>query len=139
MRKYKFFFLFLIVVVVFMVLSWFIYDGIDIFFDLVYKPTEEKTEEIEKTEKAPVKERTEYTTDPEKEIIRKDHTVPPDTRYVTSKRVVQKESTFEKFLVRIFPEQLDYFLNPYTFFLILILAIIPVIGIFVYLIIYYLR
>jgi len=139
MRKYKFFILLLIVAAVFLVLSWFIYDGIDIFFELVYAPTKDKAEEV-KPVAAKKKARTGYVTkEDEKEIFYRDDMPAPDTKYIKTKRVDQRENAFEKFLIKIFPEQLDYLLNPYTFFLILILSVLPVIGIFIYLVIFYLR
>jgi hypothetical protein len=123
---------------VFAVLSWFTYDGIDVFFNLIYHPIKEKTEK-----KEPEPEQTTRTVyeskDAKKERIIRDDTTAPDTRYITTKREVPRESAFEKFLNRIFPQQLDYVLNPYSFFLILIFTILPLIGIFIYLIIYYFR
>jgi hypothetical protein len=97
--------------------------------------------EVTKTKETPPKtSRTEYKTQKSNpETIPRDDTAPPDTRYITSSRTVQRESAFEKFLNRIFPEQLSYVLNPYTFFLILVLSVLPIIGIFIYLIVYYLR
>ncbi|MDP8220621.1 MAG: hypothetical protein P9X26_04700 [Candidatus Stygibacter frigidus] len=140
MRKYKFVLLFSVIVAVFFVLSWFVYDGIDIFFSLVYASPTEKEEKVEPPEATqPKTKRTQYKTKeakPEKE--KRDDTVAPETRYVKSLKVY-RQSSFEKFVEKIFPEQLDYILNPYTFFLLLVLSVLPVIGIFTYLIIYYLK
>jgi len=140
MKKYKFVLLFTVVVAVFFVLSWFVYDGIDIFFSLVYSAPAEKEEKVEPSVSSPPKtERTQYETKevrPEIEI--RDDMVAPETRYVKSLKVYRK-SFFEKFVEKIFPEQLNYVLNPYTFFLLLVLSVLPVIGIFIYLIIFYLK
>lgn len=141
MRKYKFVLLLTVVIAVFFILSWFVYDGIDIFFDIVYSPTSAKTETVDtgKTAKKKTK-RTEYKSkDDGKQVERRDDNVAPDTKYMKSKHAAYKDNDFEKFLQKIFPEQLSYVLNPYTFFLLLVLSVLPIIGIFVYLIIYYLR
>ncbi|MCF7919840.1 MAG: hypothetical protein K9N06_08000 [Candidatus Cloacimonetes bacterium] len=139
MRKYKFLFLFVIILAVFLVLSWFIYDGIDVFFELVYSPSKDKSEKVE-TIPQNTNARTSYVSkDEQKEVQVRDDMAAPDTRYIKTQETVQRDNAFEKFLIKIFPEQLDYILNPYTFFLILILTVLPVIGIFIYLVIYYLR
>ena len=141
MRKYKFVLLITVVAAVFFVLSWFVYDGIDIFFSMVYSAPTDKEEIVEAISNSPLRtERTEYTTKEAKpEIQKRDDMKAPDTRYVKSGRTSYRKSGFEKFVEKIFPEQLDYVLNPYTFFLLLVLSILPIIGIFTYLIIFYLK
>ncbi len=140
MRKYKFVLMLSVIVAVFFVLSWFVYDGIDIFFDLVYSPTKEKTDGTKTTDTQKSSNRTPYKTkEANKEILYRDDTVAPDTRYIKNQRDVQRGNIFEKFIIKIFPKQLDYVLNPYTFFLLLVFSVLPIIGIFAYLIIYYFR
>lgn len=141
MKKYKFVLLITVVAAVFFVLSWFVYDGIDIFFSMVYSAPSEKEEKAEVPSITPPKtERTKYATkDAKPEIEKRDDMIAPETRYVKSGRTSYSKSAIEKFVEKIFPEQLDYVLNPYTFFLLLVLSVLPVIGIFIYLIIYYLK
>jgi hypothetical protein len=125
---------------VFFILSWFVYDGIDLFFNLIYAPATEAEPEVKPQPKAKKAQRTAYkTSDADKDIEKKDHTVAPDVKYINTQTIVFRESAFEKFLNKIFPKQLDYILTPYTFFLLLVLSVLPVIGILIYLIIYYFR
>jgi len=141
MRKYKFVLLIAVVAAVFFVLSWFVYDGIDIFFSMVYSAPAEKEEKTQAPVSSPPKTaRTQYETKEVKpEIEKRDDMKAPETRYVKAQKTGYRKSAFEKFVEKIFPEQLDYVLNPYTFFLLLVLSILPIIGIFIYLIIFYLK
>jgi len=141
MRKYKFVLLITVVAAVFFVLSWFVYDGIDIFFTMVYSAPSKKEEKVEVTTISPSKtKRAKYATKKAKpEIKIRDDMKVSDIPYVKSRKISYRKSAFEKFVEKIFPEQLDYVLNPYTFFLLLVLSILPIIGIFIYLIIFYLK
>ncbi|MCF7913019.1 MAG: hypothetical protein K9M99_10855 [Candidatus Cloacimonetes bacterium] len=141
MKKYKFVLFLTVIIAVFFVLSWFVYDGIDIFFGMIFTPASEKEVKVEPTQTPSKKtQRTKYTTKETKSVVeKKDDTTPPDTRYITSKKTEGRQNFFERFIIKIFPEQLDYVLNPYTFFLLLVLSVLPIIGIFIYMVIYYLR
>jgi hypothetical protein len=140
MKKYKFVLMLTVIVAVFFVISWFVYDGIDIFFEMVYSAPQEKEDKKEPTTSTKRTQRAEYKSTEFKPIIEKRDDMPaPDTRYIKSRKTGYRQNAFEKFIVKIFPEQLDYVLNPYTFFLLLVLSVLPIIGIFTYMVIYYLR
>jgi hypothetical protein len=129
-----------VVVAVFFVLSWFLYDGIDIFFGLVYSAPQKKEDKKEATTATKKTQRAEYKTKEANPIIVKRDDMPaPDTRYIKTRKTGYRQNIFEKFIIKIFPKQLDYVLNPYTFFLLLVLSVLPIIGIFIYMAIYYLR
>ncbi|MDP8321837.1 MAG: hypothetical protein RAO94_05765 [Candidatus Stygibacter australis] len=141
MRKYKFVLLLTVVVAVFFVLSWFVYDGIDIFFSIVYSAPSEKEETVKATTTTPSKTvRTKYSSKEAKpETQTRDDMEAPESRYDKLSSTSYRKSALEKFVVKIFPEQLSYILNPYTFFLLLVLTVLPIIGIFIYLIIFSLK
>jgi len=140
MKKYKFVLMLTVVVAVFFVLSWFLYDGIDIFFNLVYSAPKEKEDIKEPTIATKKTQRTKYKTKEANPIIEKRDDMPtPDTRYISTRKTGYRQNIFEKFIIKIFPKQLDYVLNPYTFFLLLVLSVLPILGIFIYMAIYYLR
>ena len=128
MRKYKFILMLSVIVALFFVISWFVYDGIDIFFNLIFSPEKEKVEEVIK-EKAPtIFRRTSYKTqNADVDVTHRDDTTAPDTRKIKISRISQRENAFERFVNKIFPQQLDYILNPYSFFLLLVLSVLPVI------------